>query len=379
MIAFKIQMVVDYKTKNIVLGSSLDSRINLDIFSRYVPLDDHLVGLSYGDVIRGKIKGSPKERDFGNQCTLNIMLAGRAVNVKLFSDGKMVLTNCGSLDDGALVAKFLDSIIPSDKFEIEYGWPFDRVDSLNKLEYKTTVYKYYRELEHMATSVGIKDFRVKGASSLKLAGHYAYFCKRCSDEPDYLKIVASLYQVLCIVRKYGDFDIKLAEKFYANTKDGVFTGKLPVKMQTPISPWNPHVHYYLVKSYYDYKKPISRDLLVEKLRNGVTGAPVEDIKYNRESFPGVIFKYNGSNVIVFGSGKVNVSTKNMEDIESVFLFVDEVLDDDIFVKEADIKVTEKSLNPLIFSGGEYYLHKDSILHNPRNVKLLHKFGLLDKY
>lgn len=108
----------DLRLVVVTCGASLDCYLNLEIIATEIILTEEIVGVKLeGVVTRGKIKTKTKKYnvnktkrkkkrgDFSNQCTVNIcpkQKPGLELNVKIFGNGKLVITGGLSAEDAQL-------------------------------------------------------------------------------------------------------------------------------------------------------------------------------------------------------------------------------------------------------------------------------------
>lgn len=117
------------------------------------------------------------------------------------------------------------------------------------------------------------------------------------------------------------------------------------------------------------------------------------IKYDPETYPGVIaqHKSTGIKIIFFNTGKINITAaKTFEQVQIIYQFVKDFCHDNYehIVRQngyinKQLELLDEMPNQLSIGtiyGKQYHILKKShILTNPRNIYLLKKFNLIDKY
>ena len=101
---------------------NISACLNLDVISRYVKLDDQIIGVSYRDnIIRGACasKKGQEEKEiecytsdsisgkFKNQCTFIVDIGEKRINTKVFNNGKLVNVGCKAPEHALTVAEIL--------------------------------------------------------------------------------------------------------------------------------------------------------------------------------------------------------------------------------------------------------------------------------
>lgn len=109
--------VFHYKISTITLCTSIPNcELNTFNISRYLPINDFVIGIGYNGVVRGEY---PKgKKSFYNQVSLILKYNGKLVNVKVFKNGSLQVTGCKSEQDGKFIYEKLYNILQSIQLQV---------------------------------------------------------------------------------------------------------------------------------------------------------------------------------------------------------------------------------------------------------------------
>jgi TATA-box binding protein (TBP) (component of TFIID and TFIIIB) len=140
-------MLFDYKVSTITLCTSIPGcELNTFNISKYLPINDFVIGIGYNGVTRGEY---PKgKKSFYNQVSILVKYNGKLVNVKVFKNGSLQVTGCKTEQDGKGIYEKLYSILKeiSDMVTVNVdiidGVPitvFDGVEYIYSFETKSVI------------------------------------------------------------------------------------------------------------------------------------------------------------------------------------------------------------------------------------------------
>ena len=425
--AFKLEQL---KLVTMTVMADIPTYFNLDVVSRYIPLDNTIIGIHYRDIHRGQddpeandseddipmvdtdMGAESKSGRFKNQCTFIINDGSKIINTKLFNNGKIVNGGCKDIQQAVFTANLILGRIFNMNGNVSYIIPsklkYKSMKDLKKL-YKDDLRKKFGNLikllvTHLNINTNLECFDAKYTAD----DSFNAFMTMCETDPSFIKDIMYIYTIITVLKCYYK-DTLIIDNF----GDDSFQKLLNIIIAS--SDHEKNIISYDFPSYLNNDLPIvfNKDtvniVLINKstkcgyyinrkaLQSIMTNQPeVSLCKYDKSKYPGVITKYTTSSgkiikIIVFNTGKINITAANShEQCEEGYEFIKRICTEhfnDLVMKSEYTnkkKEYEDSLPDQHYMGlvndQEYYLlYKVRILSNPRNIRFLHKLGLIEKY
>lgn len=395
------------------IGFLLDTHINLDVANKFIELDEQIVK-----------KGGNKVGGFKNQCTFNIKLPDKEVNIKVFNNGKLVNVGCKKIEHAFQTAEILAKRFHNLKGTIRYDIPSRFPENKGVKKYfKDEIRKRWGDMIqtlicHMNMDIDLDMF----ADTQSADQAYKQFLKERESNPQLEKDLMYLLTIINIMRRYfpeteKETDFKMLDFFdnpdfqqlLAQIIDNTFTeidennpdktSKGYIEMvfpcylheEIPIKLDNTRIKIDLINHGVNCNYYLDRLKLIELLKK--CDKVSDEIVFDPEVYPGVISQHIKTKVkiIFFNTGKINITAaKRFEDVEEVYQFTKDFCRDnyhELVREKGYISKQNEYMDemPNQFSLGQihdkqyYLLKKSHILANPRNIYLLKKHGLLDCY
>jgi len=402
--------VAPLKLVTMTIRINLDTYLNLGVIAETIRLSDTIRSISYKNikrvfdpvhgksvVVKSADSGDQSER-FKNQCTLDINVGDKVVNTKIFNNGKIINVGCLSVEHARRAVEIIIAEIWDNKASMTYG-----ISSINDIPnhkkfFKDEIRKKYSSIIQLLilrlgleTDMGAFDPILNAEQALPA------FLEHSED-------IMFIYAVIYILKNYYDEKLFLDEidspifqrmlDLIVSSRDGkgkTISNIFPVHIKQD-RPAGTEVHIELINKSTNSGYYINRKALQEILG---TYPEIKTIEYDKNRYPGVIVQYactdKVTKIIFFNTGKINITAAHThEQIDTVYAFIKKICTehfDDLLLKSEytnKIKEYEDSL-PTKFEVGEvegqqyYLLKKTSIMSNPRNLRILKKIGLIDKY
>lgn len=407
--------------KLIVLTScncDLNSHVNISSIFNQIEHDDNIINVILGDECRGKIKElkkklkkkknskkNQKKKHFVNQITIIVSYLNNFINIKLFGNGKMVITGAKSVD----TIKIMIMILLNKIRNLKDRCKIDTNRDITQLFCSSVEFSKFLEKNHLLLLQLINlhdlympinwhnilvnkyknDIDYSNNSILDYIKKYVFIDNSNFDQN--LLNLTKLTQLISIVKKYSYQTIKNTKCL--NDIQELFNGNycdLPVSYDT--LPSNLDEISVIVNNYnamFESNIKIDRGKLYEILTNKYNIA----VNYRPSSYQGLnITDYIDDKKITFFAfqdGTIMITgNKNWDCIMRGYSKICQLLDDnynDIISLNTIVADKKKIVNVAKFEqtvDGEVtvYLSKQVfIMNNPRNYYALKINNLLDYY
>jgi len=416
------------KLVTMTVSSNIDRYFNLDVISKYIVLDETLVGVHYRDTIRGQQStdaftepnndeeseqaiDSVKSGRFKNQCTFIINDGTKIINSKLFNNGKMVNVGCKDPNQASFTANVILSRIVNMKGYIIYNIPkelkFKSIKDLKKFFKDDLKKKFGLLIVDLVKSLNMStDLKFLELADTEQA--FELFANLYHNNPSFVKDIMYLYAIIGIFKCYYN-EMTIHHHF---TTDEFQSMLKKIAEATDLKSWTIKCEFpsYLNNGYkIKFNTASVKIVLINKstkcgyyinrqeLQNILEKqSDIIQCKFDKSKYPGVLAQYRTKDdkiikIIVFNTGKINITAAcTHEQVHEGYLFIQEIckryFKELLLVSEYQNKKKEyeDSLPEQYYVGvvndqTYYLLHKPRILANPRNIRFLHKMGLLDKY
>jgi|UniRef100_A0A6C0J1U4 hypothetical protein len=143
----------------VVITIDVCKELNLTIISKYIPIDENVVGIKIKTrnnlILRGDIKNNESKKqnskrpDFSNQCSINYNYKNRIFNVKVFGNGNFVITGCKHKSEAENIVHDI-----CDKIKDLNGFMQYNLEELDNVDYKS----YLRNKKKMAYNELLKKY-----------------------------------------------------------------------------------------------------------------------------------------------------------------------------------------------------------------------------
>jgi TATA-box binding protein (TBP) (component of TFIID and TFIIIB) len=402
---------------------NINACLNLDVISRYVKLDDQIVGISYRDnIIRGVCaskKGQEEKVEyytsdsisgkFKNQCTFIVDIGEKRINTKVFNNGKLVNVGCKHPDHALKVAQILVNAFKSVQGTVIYTIPSVITSANVKKFFKDDLRKKFGILiQTLANDLELSCNLEPFSTSVSADEAYQMFQEEIQFE-EYIHDIMYIYTIINILKAYYD-EQGLQDMVPYDTDEFKY-------LLTVITDYTDHELNHIkydFPSYLNHHNIISIDYesisiaLINKSTNCgyfINRTVLKDILpletdvikcvYDKNRYPGVITHYQTPTkevkIIVFNTGKINITaTRTHEQVNQAYEFISnfckEKFNELLLTNEYHNKIKEyEDKLPIqydvgLIEGQQYYLlKKSSITSNPRNIRFLKIKGLLCEY
>ena len=412
--------------------------INLKVIGRYLPITDKIVGIKFENKIkRGSYyettpaptptptpteessvsnaanastdqisnKRNVEVNDFKNQCTIVIDVGDKKINLKLFTNGKMVATGCKNLEHADTSFNIVCETLQNIEGAMQYSMTRSLKHPIRKC-FNNEIYKYIPFMRQLFKILEVRADFCENEKYSKLEIWEA-FNQQLMNEADFHRNVCYAIDVLTLFKNYFDCEDKngvnalnsaegtdLLEKirrytnFEDNTINGVFPAYINNHLKILMNPINTKIE--LINHTMDCGYLLNREAICKILEREKICANWE---YNKDHYSGVVVKYickdkGKVTVIFFNTGKININAAvSVEQSEETYNFVRNFCRDFfaelILISEYQNR-QKKAIDdlPSIYQMPEQnyiLLKKTSILKNPANISLLKSFDLYDDY
>ena len=419
------------KLVTMTISANVNQYFNLDVLSRYTPLDANIIGIHYRDIHRGQgttdaeilasEAGADPDADpgksgrFKNQCTFVISDGNKIINTKLFNNGKMVNVGCKSPDQAVFTANTLMSKFTGMKGCVNYIISKTLKGKSNKelkKFFKDDLRKKFGQLIqllvcHLGFTTNLECFDPSSSAD----DSFTIFMETCETDPHFVKDILYLYTIINILKCYY-CESSLTDKFgepafqfilsaiseNTDRENGVISYEFPAYISdtgaTSEIKFNPSsVKTVLINKSTKCGYFINRTVLQTLLEQQ---SEIVQCKFDKSKYPGVLAQYQTTEdkvikIIIFNTGKINITAASThQQVQEAYDFISRICTDyfDQLLLRCEYqnkkKEYEDSLPNQHFVGvineqSYYLLNKSRILANPRNVRCLHALGLLDKY
>lgn len=407
--------------KLIVLTScncDLKAHVNISSIFHQIEHDDNIINVILGDESRGKLKETKKKlkkkknskknqkkKHFVNQITIIVSYLNNFVNIKLFGNGKMVITGAKSVDTIKIMIMILLNKIRNlkDKCKIDNNKDISKIFN-NSIEFSKFLEKnsllllqliYLHDLDmpinwhNILVNKYKNDIDYTNTSIIDYVKKYVFNDIENFDQN--LSNLTKLTQLINIIKKYSYQIVKNPKCI--NDVQQLFDGEycdLPVSYDT--LPSNLDDICVIVNNYnamFESNIKIDRGKLYEILTNKYNIA----VNYRPSSYQGLnITDYIDNQKITFFAfqdGTIMITgNKNWDCIQKGYQKICNLLDEnynDIVGLNTIVNDKKKMVNVAKFeqnNNGEItvYLSKQIfIMNNPRNYYALKINNLLDYY
>ena len=403
---------------------NISACLNLDVISRYVKLDDQIIGVSYRDnIIRGACasKKGQEEKEieyytsdsisgkFKNQCTFIVDIGEKRINTKVFNNGKLVNVGCKTPEHALTVAEILVKAFKSVEGTVIYSIP-NKIASANvKKFFKDDLRKKFGTLiQTLANDLELQSNLEPFSACVSADEAYQMFQEEIQSD-EYIHDILYVYTIINILKSYYD-EKDLQELIPYDTEEFKY-------LLTIITDYTDHdldQIKYDFPAYLNHHNVIDIDhdsvniALINKSTNCgyfINRAVLKDILplessvnkcvYDKNRYPGVITHYQTPTkevkIIIFNTGKINITaTRTHEQVNQAYDFISRFCKD----RFSDLLLTNEYHNKIkeyedklpiqyevgMIEGQQYYLlKKSSITSNPRNIRFLKIKGLLCDY
>jgi TATA-box binding protein (TBP) (component of TFIID and TFIIIB) len=393
--------IAPLKLVTMTIRVNLNSYLNLGVIAETIKLSDTIRSISYKNIKRvygssEQITRSDQSERFKNQCTLDINIGDKIVNTKIFNNGKVINVGCLAVEHATKAVQIIIDHIWNNSHQMVYQL-YSITDFSNPRKFfKDEIRKKYGSLIQllimelgMDTDMGMFDPFLTSEQAFPLF-------------LDNVKDIMYVYTIISVLKNYYDETTMLTsfsslplQRLLASLelKDSKISADLPVHIHGPaLYPGVDDLHIELINKSTNSGYYINRNALQELL---LSCPEINSVEYDKNRYPGVIVEHLHDNkitkVIFFNTGKINITAAHThEQIDEVYSFIERICCvhfDDLLLKseyQNKIKEYEDSLPDKFeigdIEGQQYFLIKKlCVLSNPRNLKLLKKIGVLDKY
>ena len=422
------------KLVTMTIGAHLRTSINLDVVSRYTVLGGKIKGINYRNVIRGEIKKCPEgevnqgllppsdlESDyyrsrtgsgrFKNQCTFIVDAGDKYINTKVFNNGQMVNVGCRKAEHAAIVANILTEHFIAMEGLVIYEIPDHIVSSNIKKFYKDDFRKKYANLiQLLACDLDVDMDLEPFCEDVSPDDGYRIFQEELQENKTYASDIMYIYTIINIFKSYfpenetttmidhyhkPEFQYVLEMiRNYTDREKGEIACVFPsyLNNKTPIAFNNETVNVNLINKSTNCGFFINRSCLIECLKDE---EDVVSYTYDKNRYSGIVVSYRTPTkeikIIIFNSGKINfTASRTHEQVQQGYEFIEDfcrrnfsklLLTSEYYnrIRECQDSLPSQFYVGLINDEQIYLLKKSSIILNPRNVRLLGKMKLLNKY
>lgn len=355
---------------------------------------------------------SKKSGQFKNQCTFIINDGTKLINTKLFNNGKIINTGCMDPQQAVFTANLILGRIFNMNGILTYNIP-------TKLKCKCTkdLKKFYKDdlrkkftdlirllVQYLNLETDLNCFDPKYSADKS----FAEFLTACESNPSFIKDIMYVYSIITILKFYYK-DTEITTHFRdescqsllaiitasTNFETGIISYDFPAYLNNhlPIKFDRNTVGIVVINKSTTCGYFINRKVLhdIMSLQPNVSAC-----EYDKSKYPGVITSFVTTSgkkikIIVFNTGKINITAANThEQCQEGYEFIKNICIDhfDELLMVSEYKNKKKEYEDSLpdqhymglVNGQEYYLlHTVRILSNPRNVRFLHKLGMIDKY
>lgn len=400
------------KLVTMTVNFNIGIHLNLDIVSRFTPINDIIKGIQYRELQRGVSKEKKKNQESGrfkNQCTFVIDVGTKNVNTKLFNNGKIVTVGCKNPDHAIIASKILTSAFQNMEGEITYEVPRKLIGRCTKKFYKDELRKKFSDLiTYLALDLNIDIDLEPFSQSVSHEEGYEIYSRLMADE-GYEEDLSYICTVISIIKHYYE-DNEILDRYQdpdfqdllKTIREGTDDNKTYIRCVLPaylghaeqISINNDQLEIVLINKSTNCGYYLNRNAIMDLLQSEPN---VIECKFDKNRYPGVITTYDVGGkhikIIFFNTGKINITaTRTHEQVESVYQFAAKFCADNfnklLLVTEYENKIREydEKLPDQHYVGQRgdenhhyYLLKKSSITGNPRNVRYLNMQGLLQIY
>lgn len=420
----------------------LQCNLNLELIAKKIILDDLIIGKKLlGIIEEGKIKNKSKNihkksinplkktsrKDFSNQCTIIVNIDNnRKLNLKIFGNGKIVITGGLSKEDGKFAVSLLKKrienledhyqIIPNSKFSDH----FENLSSYLKYIGKNyLIFLKFFSLFHLNV-----DLRLDLILNKKFVNKYLdndiEICDPVKnnvilyDDPNDLNAYLRLIQIFNICHLYypnvvfldklnhpNDPIHELIQNLY-NFKSEILP--LTFDKENFNNDFDVTIENYntMFNSNFQNNRELFTQILNDKYKKlGV----ISSAKFEPSNYQGINVKYisrilcnpnctsqgKKKNVkclckeisfLIFQEGNIIITGgRSWDQLIDGYNVITKILNDEYqnIVVEKNTKLSNKNLPNVIVRQEYIYLNKKKFLENPRNVYLLKNIGLLKNY
>jgi len=425
----------------VTLKTSLGSYLNLDMIAKKLPLDHEIIGKKLvGVVEEGAIKsrtrattrerkqGKSRDRkdrkdrkDFSNQCTIIVHPKGFAkpLNLKVFGNGKIVVTGGTTIDDGRVAVELFRKKIRC--LSGDYSVSPDQ--SIGDLFKDTTSYVKYMQKNYLVFLKLFSLFQINIDLKLDLILNKKIHVEKTFGSNNIIESshnnrlfdghitdMVRLVQIYNICHMYlpndvllkqlenlHSYEVDLVKKLYGGA--GV---TLPVslnldafdsKLEISIENYNTMFSVGFQNDREKFTKILNEKY---KTKNIISSA-----KFEPSNYQGINAKYISRvhcrsdchsktncqckeiSFLIFQEGSVIItggrSWTQMEDGYRVICDIVRQEYHNIYVAPHEVSKAEHLVPAFVESGHIFLNKKSQILENPRSYYLLKKMGLLEKY
>lgn len=401
-------LVAPLKLVTMTIRVNLNTYLNLGVIAETIQLSDTIRSISYKSIKRvyspelgtavivKSADADDQSERFKNQCTLDINVGDKVVNTKIFNNGKIINVGCLSVEHATRAVEIIVSNIWDNCAKMTYVIPSITDIPNQKKFFKDEIRKKYSSIiQLLIIRLGLSTDLDAFDPILTADQALPAFLENADD-------FMFIYSIISIMKNYYDEKLLLdvidsptfqetLDMIISSRSAGVITNVFPVHLKKE-RPSGTDVHIELINKSTNSGYYINRKALQDILS---TYKEIKTIEYDKNRYPGVIVQYEWNNtvtkIIFFNTGKINITAAHThEQIDQVYRFIKTICTehfDELLLKSEymnKIKEYEDSL-PTRFEIGEinsqqyYLLKKTAIMSNPRNLRILKKIGLIDKY
>jgi TATA-box binding protein (TBP) (component of TFIID and TFIIIB) len=403
------------KLVTMTIDMRLDRYLNLDVIAKHVPLSEPhqrgIIGVRFRDIRRGQhIKPSDNgpanigSGRFKNQCTFIVNIGDKNINTKVFNNGEIVNVGCKATEHAIQSAHYITSSIHGLSGPVTYQTPDSFRNKNIKKFYKDELYrKYAAIIRRLVETLGIALDTSMFAPDINLDDGYVAFSAAIKDGA---RAYCYVYCIISIIKTYysdEDLHAALDSDIVKRLLDGVrgrephdITGIFPAYVgHGEIIPVNPAwAKTVLINKSTNCGYFLRRSALLERLNQEPA---IVNCTFDKGRYPGVIAVYRNKDrgtdtkIIFFNTGKINITAaRTHEQVQEAYDFIVSMCRDNF----AELLLTSEYHNKsrrhedslpdqhyvgLVDEQHYYLLKKSSILANPRNIRVLKKMGILEKY
>ena len=406
----------ELKLVTMTVETTIGHHLNLEVVSRYIPLDDVLVGVKCRGVTRGTVRNT-ESKTMKNVCSFNAFV-GKAINTKLFNNGKINNVGCVEPNQGVVITQRLVRLVRGVRgHHVYHVNTAVLADERLKKNFKEVAKQFCSIVPFLLDALELTHLTVECFTpSTNPNSAYHNADKLLVSSPEHAKEYVYMLLVIDVAKRYY-----AREDILQAGADGNACGAFIRWLHTCSDPERTHLSA-VFPAYIDFDCEIpftgaykinlinkgthcnflvNRDKLTELLAES---PEVHEVKYDNGRFSGVMVSLRTPPelvidpqkrlmmIIVFNTGKINItSTQTHEQVDYAFRFIErfckERYDHIVSREEYNNHLLEYQMtlpdkhriDPAPDGTPGYILNKRTIIMNPRNVRLLAELSLLDKY
>ncbi len=359
------------KLVTMTISANISQCFNLDVISRYIVLDDTLLGIHYRDIHRGagtdstELAATPDESAssaedvdaksgrFKNQCTFAISDGNKIINTKLFNNGKMVNVGCKHPDQAVFTAEQIISKITGPiKGSVTYNIPQNlkgkTFKELKKFFKDDLRKKFGSLLPLLVCRLGFTTDLSCFSTDIGADEGFNKFMEKCNGDQGFVKEILHMFTIISILKCYTH-EQDLQEHFnteafqdlltaiveHTNAEATSITYDFPAYLsssnkhapnpQISFDSQNPQISFDSQNPQISFDSRTVKIVLINKstkcgyfinrteLQRVLTQYPeIVQCKFDKSKYPGVLAQYQTTDgkvikIIVFNTGKINIT------------------------------------------------------------------------